>query len=278
MTTVTDTGRLLRPLRRRHQRRPVPHLRPPPRGGARLLQRALRLLGAVAPRRRREGAGQLAGVLEHPQRHPRHHQGRRRRCRPGVILFEDPPVAHHAPGPHVPGLHPAAHGRARGPGPRLLRPAASTRSSGPTASTSSPSSPSMLPMRVIGMLLGIPEEDQVAVRDKTDANLRTVPGQPMKVRAGERRQRRHVRRLHRVARRAPLRRPHDPAAQRRVRGRDTARPRTLDPPGGAHLHRRARRRRQRDDRPAHRLARQAPRRAPRPAAPGRRGPLAHPAT
>ena len=40
---------------------------------------------------------------------------------------------------------------------------------------------SMLPMRVIGMLLGIPEEDQVAVRNRTDANLRTVPGQPMDV-------------------------------------------------------------------------------------------------
>ncbi len=39
-----------------------------------------------------------------------------------------------------------------------------------------------LPMRVIGMLLGIPEQDQVAVRNKTDANLRTVPGQPMEVR------------------------------------------------------------------------------------------------
>lgn len=41
----------------------------------------------------------------------------------------------------------------------------------------------MLPMRVIGMLLGIPEEDQVAVRNRTDANLRTVPGQPMAVTA-----------------------------------------------------------------------------------------------
>jgi cytochrome P450 len=41
-----------------------------------------------------------------------------------------------------------------------------------------------LPMRVIGMLLGIPEEDQVAVRNKTDADLRTRPGQPMKVREG----------------------------------------------------------------------------------------------
>ncbi len=38
-----------------------------------------------------------------------------------------------------------------------------------------------LPMKVIGMLLGIPEEDQVAIRNRTDANLRTVPGQPMAV-------------------------------------------------------------------------------------------------
>ncbi len=38
-----------------------------------------------------------------------------------------------------------------------------------------------LPMRVIGMLLGIPEQDQVAVRNKTDADLRTEPGKPMDV-------------------------------------------------------------------------------------------------
>jgi cytochrome P450 len=38
-----------------------------------------------------------------------------------------------------------------------------------------------MPMRVIGMLLGIPEEDQEAVRDRTDSNLRTKPGEPMKV-------------------------------------------------------------------------------------------------
>jgi cytochrome P450 len=41
-----------------------------------------------------------------------------------------------------------------------------------------------LPMRVIGMLLGIPEADQEAVRDRTDADLRTRPGQPMRVREG----------------------------------------------------------------------------------------------
>jgi cytochrome P450 len=40
----------------------------------------------------------------------------------------------------------------------------------------------MLPMRVIGMLLGIPEQDQIAVRNKTDAELRTRPGKPLAVR------------------------------------------------------------------------------------------------
>jgi len=37
----------------------------------------------------------------------------------------------------------------------------------------------VMPMRVIGMLLGIPEEDQEAIRDQTDENLRTEPGKPM---------------------------------------------------------------------------------------------------
>src|ERR1700740_1701456 len=40
---------------------------------------------------------------------------------------------------------------------------------------------SMMPMRVIGMLLGIPESEQVSVREANDANLRTKPGAPMKV-------------------------------------------------------------------------------------------------
>jgi cytochrome P450 len=40
---------------------------------------------------------------------------------------------------------------------------------------------SMMPMRVIGMLLGIPESEQVSVRDANDANLRTRRGAPMKV-------------------------------------------------------------------------------------------------
>jgi cytochrome P450 len=38
-----------------------------------------------------------------------------------------------------------------------------------------------MPMRVISMLLGIPESDQEAVRDHVDASLRTNEGEPMKV-------------------------------------------------------------------------------------------------
>src|ERR1700739_1637266 len=40
---------------------------------------------------------------------------------------------------------------------------------------------SMMPMRVIGMLLGIPESEQISVRDANDANLRTKPGAPLKI-------------------------------------------------------------------------------------------------
>jgi cytochrome P450 len=36
-----------------------------------------------------------------------------------------------------------------------------------------------MPMRVISMLLGIPEQDQESVRDHVDANLRTEAGKPM---------------------------------------------------------------------------------------------------
>ncbi len=41
-----------------------------------------------------------------------------------------------------------------------------------------------MPMRTISMLLGIPEEDQEAVRDRVDANLRTEPGKAMEVEEG----------------------------------------------------------------------------------------------
>jgi len=40
-----------------------------------------------------------------------------------------------------------------------------------------------MPMRVIGMLFGIPEADLVTVREGTDANLRTEAGKPMEIAA-----------------------------------------------------------------------------------------------
>lgn len=41
-----------------------------------------------------------------------------------------------------------------------------------------------MPMRVIGMLLGIPEEDQEAIRDHSNANMRTEAGKPMNASEG----------------------------------------------------------------------------------------------
>jgi cytochrome P450 len=41
-----------------------------------------------------------------------------------------------------------------------------------------------MPMRVIGMLLGVPEADQAAVRDNVDKRLRTKPGEKMQVNSG----------------------------------------------------------------------------------------------
>jgi cytochrome P450 len=40
-----------------------------------------------------------------------------------------------------------------------------------------------IPMRTIGMLLGVPESDQEEARDRANASLRTDPGQPMEVSA-----------------------------------------------------------------------------------------------
>ncbi len=130
-------------------------------------------------------------------------------------------------------------------------------------------------MRVIGMLLGIPEQDQEAIRDRADADLRTEAGAADEVLAGPVRDRRGLRRVHRLAGRAPLRRPDDRAAARRVRGRDRHDP-SAHPRRGAHLRQRRRRGRQRDDDPADRLDRQGARRPPRPAPGARRGPVADP--
>jgi cytochrome P450 len=102
---------------------------------------------------------------------------------PGVILFEDPPIhtMHRGLMSRVftPRRMAALEDQVRDYCARCLDPLVGSQGFDIVTELAA-----QLPMRVIGMLLGIPEEDQVAVRDKTDRDLRTRPGQPMKVREG----------------------------------------------------------------------------------------------
>ena len=102
---------------------------------------------------------------------------------PGVILFEDPPThtVHRGLMSRVftPRRMAALEDQVRDYCVRCLDPLVGSRGFDIVTELAAE-----LPMRVIGMLLGIPEDDQVAVRDKTDRDLRTRPGQPMKVREG----------------------------------------------------------------------------------------------
>jgi len=102
----------------------------------------------------------------------------------GVILFEDPPDHTNHRGlmsrVFTPRRMAALEGQVRDLCARILDPLVGSSGFDIIAELAS-----VLPMRVIGMLLGIPEQDQVAVRDKTDDNLRTVPGKPMNVKEEE---------------------------------------------------------------------------------------------
>jgi cytochrome P450 len=103
---------------------------------------------------------------------------------PGVIMFEDPPL----------------HGMHRGLMSRVFTPRAMAALEdqvrqfcigildplvGAERFDVITELASVMPMRVIGMLLGIPEDDQIAVREKTDSDLRTRPGEPMQVKQGK---------------------------------------------------------------------------------------------
>ena len=68
-----------------------------------------------------KAARQLADVLEHPQRHPRHHPAPDVELPPGVILFEDPPLHGMHRGLMSRVFTPRRDGRARRPGTRVLR-------------------------------------------------------------------------------------------------------------------------------------------------------------
>lgn len=99
---------------------------------------------------------------------------------PGVMMFEDPPVHTMLRGVmsrvFTPRRMAAIEDQIRRYCARCLDPLVGTESFDIIAELAS-----MMPMRVIGMLLGIPEDEQIGVRDANDANLRTRPGTPMKV-------------------------------------------------------------------------------------------------
>ena len=99
---------------------------------------------------------------------------------PGLVIFEDPPTH---------GMHRSLMARMFTPKKVLsLEPqirALCARSMDPLVGSDGfdviAEIGAVVPTRVIGMLLGIPEEDQAAVKARTDAHLRTEAGKPMKV-------------------------------------------------------------------------------------------------
>ena len=99
---------------------------------------------------------------------------------PGVVLFEDPPLhaLHRGLMSRVftPKQMAALEGQVREFCVQCLDPLVGSGGFDIVAELGN-----VMPMRVIGMLLGIPESDQVAVREQSDAILRTNAGKPMAV-------------------------------------------------------------------------------------------------
>jgi len=97
---------------------------------------------------------------------------------PGVLIFEDPPVhtVHRSLLSRVftPRRMNALEPKVREFCARSLDPLVGAKSFDFVRDLGA-----QMPMRVVGMLFGIPEQDQEAIRDETQANLRTEPGQPV---------------------------------------------------------------------------------------------------
>jgi cytochrome P450 len=102
---------------------------------------------------------------------------------PGVLIFEDPPVhtAHRSLLSRVftPRRVAALEPKIREFCGRSLDPLVGAGRFDFVADLGA-----QMPMRTIGMLLGIPEQDQEAIRDRVDANLRTEAGKPMRTSPG----------------------------------------------------------------------------------------------
>ncbi|HET8617836.1 MAG TPA: cytochrome P450 [Acidimicrobiales bacterium] len=104
---------------------------------------------------------------------------------PGTLIFEDPPThdIHRRLLSRVftPRRMNALEAKVRGFCARSLDPVAGAGRFDFIADLGA-----QMPMRTISMLLGIPEADQEAIRDRVDASLRTEPGEAMKVEEGGR--------------------------------------------------------------------------------------------
>ena len=159
VSTTTESALSYDPYDVEHQRRSVSRVPAAPRGGAAVPQRRLRLLRAQPVRGRRARSRRPRHLHLEPGRHPRADPGRHRdaaRARSSSRTRRSTRCT-------------AACCRASSRRRRWRRSnrrsgssasAASIRWSAPAVSTSSATSVPQMPMRVIGMLLGIPEEDQ----------------------------------------------------------------------------------------------------------------------
>ena len=139
---------------------------------------------------------------------------------PGILIFEDPPTHTMHRGLLSRVFTPAPGDGARAEDPRVLRARASTRSSAPAGFDFVADLGAQMPMRVIGMLLGIPEarpggDPRPRRREPAHRGRRADEGLARTSSTAT-----MFAELHRLARRASVRRPHDRAAERRVRGRD----------------------------------------------------------
>ncbi|CAN5538820.1 cytochrome P450 [soil metagenome] len=99
---------------------------------------------------------------------------------PGVMMFQDPPLHTMLRGlmarVFTPRRMAAIEDQIRAYCVRCLDPLVGSDGFGVIAELAA-----MMQMRVIGMMLGIPESAQTEFRDVNDANLRTKPGAPMNV-------------------------------------------------------------------------------------------------
>jgi cytochrome P450 len=99
---------------------------------------------------------------------------------PGILIFEDPPT-HTIHRALVSRLFTPRQMQTLEPKIREFCVASLDRLAGADRFDLVADFAAQMPMRVIGMLLGIPEQDQDAVREHADRNLRTKPGEPQRV-------------------------------------------------------------------------------------------------